>query len=116
MSLKNNDIDKLISDSIEDFDMTKIPIDFTERLGRKFEFRSYKKTLFKEWGAKIMVIIGILISIMGAFYFYSPIKLVEFLKDRNSFFVLLAIVIVLFIFLFDQVLLKILLKKYDKKG
>ncbi len=116
MSLKNNDIDKLISDSIEDFDMTKIPIDFSERLGRKFEFRTYKNMLFKEWGAKIMVIIGISISIIGAFYFYSPIKLIEFLKDKNSLFILLALIIVLFVFLFDQVLLKILIKKYDKKG
>ncbi len=114
MSLKNNDIDKLISDSIQDFDTTKIPLDFTENLGRKFEFRTYKKTLFKEWGAKIMVIIGISICIIGAFYFYSPLKLIEFIKNRNSFFVLLAAFIALFIFLFDQLILKILFKKYDK--
>lgn len=116
MSIKNNDIDKLISESIEDFDMTKIPFDFTEKLGRKFEFRSYKNMLFKEWGAKIMVIIGISLCITGAFYFYSPVELIEFIKDKNSFFILLAIIIVLFVFWVDQVLLKILIKKYDKKG
>ncbi len=112
---EHKNIDKLISDSIENFDLSKIPVDFTERLSKRFEYRNYIRNLLKEWSAKILLIIFITACCGGIYYYYSPQTFIGLVNDKRIIFIISFLLLLLVIFLFDQLLLKILFKKYDKK-
>jgi hypothetical protein len=112
---RNESVDSLIKQSLSKDDNFQIPLDFAERLAKKFEARIMRKQLLGEWWLKILVIAGACIILFGALFYVRGNDILKvFVLENLS--VLLIILTVVFVFFIDQVILKLLFFRKNRKG
>ena len=113
----NNDnkvIDNMLHKAFNNIDETIIPVTFTEKLVRKFEMRTMKRRLLEDWLLKVVIICIVGGSFVGILL-YTQNELINQLVIEYLP-ILLVIFTIVFVFFFDQVILKWLFFIKNTKG
>ncbi len=102
--IEDKNLDELLKSVIKSDEAPSMPISFVDRLTQKFEMRIVKRRLWEEWIFKMSIIIGIT-SCLAAIMFYTHHDIVSLWKVEYLY-PILGLLIITFIFFFDQVILK----------
>lgn len=109
------DIDELLKETINSDNSPIIPTNFVDRLTRKFEIRTTRRLLLNEWGLKLMVLFIICFSLIGTFFYVDKEEIASLINKDNIVYILIGLT-VLFVFFFDQVILKLMFFRRDLKN
>lgn len=109
------DIDEFLKETINSDNSPIIPTNFVDRLTRKFEIRTTRRLLLNEWGLKLMVLFIICFSLVGTFFYVDKEEIARLINKDNIVYILIGLT-VLFVFFFDQVILKLMFFQRDLKN
>ncbi|SMO66625.1 hypothetical protein SAMN06265379_104212 [Saccharicrinis carchari] len=102
--MEDKKLDRLINEGFQKFDPPHMPHNFVDRLTRNFELQTTKRRLWEEWMLKMAIIIGVAACLVLILYLTEN-HLLSYLS-LEYIFPLYGLLIVLCVFLFDQVILK----------
>lgn len=110
-------IEKSIQNSFKENDELIIPDDFAFKMSRLLENSLIKKRVLKEWSYKLALIMGLLGTFIAIFWFTSNANNQTFLQllIEHQLLILSVMLIGIFIFFFDQVILKFMFIAKSKK-
>ena len=97
-------LDLLISEALKETSTPTVPDNFADRLARKFELHTKRNHLITDWLIKLAIILGIGIIFSGIYYLTNK-EVFELLTTHLRIFMLITTML-LFVFFFDQVILK----------
>lgn len=114
----DQNFEEIIKNSFKENDPLIILDDFATRMTKLLKTRLLRKRLFKDWGYKIAFLVS-LIALFSSIIWFASDSLRQLLLQLiidNKLILLSGLVIGLFVFFFDQVILKIMFLSKNNKG